>query len=95
MNVLVLGMATKRQYIEGILKYVNADTKLYTFESFYNESLNEAAEDLDFKLFIKGFYDQPDKIDEILFFSGEANITEVMVLTESLANKKPVIFIPV
>lgn len=95
MNILVLGMANKEQYIKGLLEYARGDTDLYTFESHFSEALNEAAEELNVKLFVKNFFSKSNKVDKILYFTHEPNVTEVMVLTEALAHSKPIIFIPI
>ncbi len=97
MNVLILGFAKKHQYVDGVLNYANtAPVVLYTFETHFSEELDEAAEELNVKLFVRNFYNRGDvKIDKLIYFSSEIGLTEVLTATECMTHKKPVIFIPV
>lgn len=97
MNILILGFTNKAKYVDGITTYAHDDNVvLYTFESHFSEELDGAAEELDLKLFVRNYYNRGDvKIDKLIFFATDFGLTEVMTATESIAHKKPVIFIPV
>lgn len=98
MNVLVLGSTSTENYLQTLLTYAEPDDDLYTFEQFFCEEMDAAADKLQMKLFTTEFFlkkGETRKMSKMIYFTQVSGLTEVMILDEAIVHKIPVIFIPV